>query len=254
LSRLLTDILEYADTLCLQQRNGFRYEPPKALPRMVHLDGNRLQQVLLNLLANASKFTYDGAVTLSVTAVAEGDFCTLQFAVSDTGVGIDMAQHVDIFGAFQQIQATSNSTGLGLFIAQRIVTAMGGTLSVSSSLGKGSTFFFKISAPVVLAFGSEWAEIGTSMTSDLPLPRTRTAEGVASDPTDLKSLISDEALDELACFALHGRLTDIEGWIERHIKETASSPIAAMLLALLEQFDFAGIHALALRFRSHSSI
>ena len=70
------------------------------------------------------KFTRDGVVTLSVTATRNEDTCVLHFAVSDTGIGIDLNQGVDIFGAFQQIQAASGGTGLGLFIAQRILSAL----------------------------------------------------------------------------------------------------------------------------------
>ncbi len=58
--------------------------------------------------------------------------------------------------------------------------------------------------------------------------------------------VSDPSLDELAKLALHGRLTDIERWIERHAGETANAPWLALLRERLEQFDFDGIHALAL--------
>lgn len=70
---LLDDIGHYAVALCAQQDNRFVYRPATPLPRTVSIDGMRLQQVLLNLLSNASKFTRDGTVTLSIHAAREGD-------------------------------------------------------------------------------------------------------------------------------------------------------------------------------------
>ncbi|WP_423460209.1 sensor histidine kinase [Ottowia sp. VDI28] len=156
LLHLLDDISEYAVALCSQRNNRFHYHVSDQLPRRIDADGKRLQQVLLNLLSNAAKFTHDGTVTLSVTAKPEGSACALYFAVSDTGIGIDLDQNVDIFGAFQQIQATNGSTGLGLFISQRIVSAMGGSLSVASVPSQGTTFSFALSAPIAAGSASGW--------------------------------------------------------------------------------------------------
>ena len=224
---------------------GAQQQVDDLLPRQVVLDGKRLQQVLLNLLSNAAKFTRDGVVTLSVTAEPEGDACILRVAVSDTGVGIDLSQGVDIFGAFQRIQAAGSSTGLGLFIAQRLVSAMGGSLSVASVSGQGSTFSFVLSAPVIDASGSGWT---------VAAPRETEPRGPSRQPTASGNvLLDDPALDELAGLALHGRLTDIERWIDRHADEAAHAPFLAQLRELLEQFDFAAIHALALGGQSKAS-
>ena len=112
LPRLLDDVSDYATALCAQQNNRFRCNITGPMPQQIVLDGKRLQQVLLNLLSNAAKFTRNGAVTLSVAAEPEGNACTLRLAVHDTGIGIDLSQGVDIFGAFQRMQATSSSTVL----------------------------------------------------------------------------------------------------------------------------------------------
>lgn len=250
---LLNDISEYANSLCLQKNNSFRYEPPDGLPRLIRLDGNRLKQVLLNLVSNAAKFTHDGTVILSVTAKPAGGDCALHFAVSDTGIGMDLTQKVDIFGAFQQIQATTGSTGLGLFIAQRIVSAMGGSLSVASTPGQGSTFSFELRAPVVAESDSDWSDISPNTSAVPPRALVQAAEEIPQAYAGIESYISEEALDELATLALHGRVTDIEHWLECHISETAPSPFADLLREQLDRFDFPGIHALALRGRSHSS-
>ncbi|MBK6614059.1 HAMP domain-containing sensor histidine kinase [Ottowia sp.] len=235
---LLDDISEYAIALCSQQNNRFRFHAPDRMPRQIVLDGKRLQQVLLNLLSNAAKFTRDGVVTLSVTAEPEGSACALRFAVSDTGIGIDLNRNADIFGAFQKIQAASGSTGLGLFIAQRIVSAMGGSLSVASIAGQGTTFSFGLSAPIIDASDSGWSGA-----------RQREIEPGGPSPRPAvprHAMPEDRVLDELASLALHGRLTDIERWIERHADEADRAPFVAQLRDLLERFDFDGVHALAL--------
>ncbi|MBH1964464.1 MAG: HAMP domain-containing histidine kinase [Comamonadaceae bacterium] len=246
LPRLLDEISEYAIALCSQQNNRFRYRASDRMPRQVSMDGKRLQQVLLNLLSNAAKFTRDGTVTLSVTAQSQDGACALHFAVSDTGIGIDLNKNADIFGAFQQIQSASGSTGLGLFIAQRIVSAMGGTLSVTSIAGQETTFLFVLSVPIVDSSDSNWSN---GLQREVDPPARRSDASLHSSAT-----LDDQALSELATLALLGQLTDIEHWIKRHSRESAPTPFMSHLRELLEQFDFASIEELALNSRSQSSV
>ncbi|QNN59037.1 sensor histidine kinase [Diaphorobacter ruginosibacter] len=234
---LLDDVSEYAVALCSLRANRFHRRTPERLPRYIDLDGKRLQQVLLNLLSNAAKFTHDGAVTLSITARPEGNACVLNIVVSDTGIGIDLNRGVDIFGAFQQIQAASGSNGLGLFIAQRILSAMGGSLSVASMAGHGTEFSFELSVPVLDASVTDWPVV----TPREPMPPMQARE-LALPPGAIPPA---PALDELAHLALDGRLTDIEAWIARHADDSAHALFIVMVRNLLEQFDFSAIHALA---------
>jgi len=122
-------------------------------PAAVLGDVTRLRQVLVNLLANAVKFTEKGHVLLTVTAKPSGaDQVELHFAVTDTGIGIPPDRMKDIFQSFRQVDAsttrTHGGTGLGLAISRRLVEAMGGAVWVESEQGKGSTFHFTIVAPV----------------------------------------------------------------------------------------------------------
>ena len=107
-------------------------------------DERRLTQVLLNLVGNAIKFTDTGSVTITATAV--GDL--LELAVADTGPGIAPADQERIFDPFQQVDNSSTrekgGTGLGLTISRRIVQMHGGTISVESAPGQGSTFRIRI--------------------------------------------------------------------------------------------------------------
>ncbi|MEP3055192.1 ATP-binding protein [Ascidiaceihabitans sp.] len=112
------------------------------VPTDVMGDAFRLRQVLLNLLGNAVKFTRQGRVALTVTRNPKTGL--LAFAVSDTGIGIPEEMLDSIFTPFEQVDAGLRrgfeGTGLGLSITRNIVEVMGGTLSVTSLLGKGSRF------------------------------------------------------------------------------------------------------------------
>ncbi|WP_423460980.1 ATP-binding protein [Ottowia sp. VDI28] len=238
---LLDDISEYAVALCSQQNNRFHYEAPDQLPRQISVDGKRLQQVLLNLLSNAAKFTRDGMITLSVSAQPEGKACVLRFTVSDTGIGLDLDQGVDIFGAFQQVQAASGSAGLGLFITQRIVSAMGSSLSVTSVSGEGSSFSFELLTPVIGASSTGWSAFAP--------PERGSRQPLSDSSLPRNAMPEDQALNELAVLASQGHVTDIEHWIERYAHEAAYAPFIAQLRDLLEQFNFPEIQTLASRGR-----
>ncbi|WP_125141579.1 ATP-binding protein [Clostridium transplantifaecale] len=116
-------------------------------------DKLRLEQVLLNIIGNAVKFTEPGGhITLRVTPIQEDMDClTLHFTISDTGIGIAPEALQNIFNAFEQAARDTSSryggTGLGLAISSRLVQMMGGMLKVKSEPGRGSEFFFTLSFP-----------------------------------------------------------------------------------------------------------
>lgn len=113
-------------------------------PTWIEADEGKLRQVLINLLDNAIKFTEQGSVTLSV-GFSSPKF--LQFAVTDTGVGIAPADLDVIFEAFMQTEVGEQSqqgSGLGLTITARLVQLMGGEISVTSEVGQGTTFQFTL--------------------------------------------------------------------------------------------------------------
>ena len=112
-------------------------------------DAGRLRQVLINLISNAIKFTIHGQVAVRVKVddgPAPQGVALLCFMVSDTGIGIPPEGRERIFRAFEQAESTTTrrygGTGLGLTIAARLVSLMGGTINVESEPGRGSTFFF----------------------------------------------------------------------------------------------------------------
>lgn len=119
----------------------FRIEQQGELPQVLFTDRQRAEQILRNLLSNAFKFTDRGGVTLSVS---RQDDHYLAFDVRDTGIGIAADQQQAIFEAFRQADGTTNrrygGTGLGLSISRDLAGLLGGSISVSSAPGEGSTF------------------------------------------------------------------------------------------------------------------
>jgi PAS domain S-box-containing protein len=115
-------------------------------------DQDRLQQVLLNLVANATKFTRQGRIDIDASpSTKAGSHDSVRFAVTDTGPGIPSDELDRIFEPFSQVSSAdaASGSGLGLPISARLVTAMGGEgLSVSSLEGHGTTFYFELPLPM----------------------------------------------------------------------------------------------------------
>jgi CheY-like chemotaxis protein len=119
------------------------------IPDFVSSDETRLQQIVLNYLNNAIKFTEAGAVEFSVLLLSREDrSLTLQIRVSDTGVGIPVAKHGVVFDAFEQADSSSTrrkgGCGLGLSIVKRLAHLLGGSVGMESQLGFGSTFWANV--------------------------------------------------------------------------------------------------------------
>lgn len=123
----------------------FRLELRPDAPALLVTDRQRVEQILKNLLSNAIKFTERGEVALTVSATADGGAA---FAVHDSGIGIDPQQHELIFEAFRQADGTTSrrygGTGLGLSISRDLTQLLGGSLTVKSEAGQGSTFTLQL--------------------------------------------------------------------------------------------------------------
>jgi signal transduction histidine kinase/AmiR/NasT family two-component response regulator len=125
----------------------------EGLPARVLFDPRRLRQVLTNLVGNAVKFTERGSVQVVVEQTREdGGRVGLHFAVRDTGIGVPVEQQGRIFDVFTQADGSTTrrygGTGLGLAISKRLVELMGGRIGVDSRPGRGSTFWFTLTARV----------------------------------------------------------------------------------------------------------
>jgi len=125
-------------------------EYDKRIPEVLLGDPVRLHQIILNLVSNAVKFTTKGKITVSVRMLSEDEKqVTVEFAVSDTGIGIPPSKIVKIFDNFQQASSGTSrlygGTGLGLAIVKQLVESQGGKVLVTSEENNGSTFSFTLS-------------------------------------------------------------------------------------------------------------
>ncbi|MFO7904911.1 MAG: PAS domain S-box protein [Pirellulaceae bacterium] len=146
-----------ADVACLMQVRAkaknipLEIEYASAVPERVQSDPTRLRQILINLVGNAIKFTESGSVRVVAQLVQNGEGAPyLQYDVVDTGIGMNEEQLDKLFQPFTQADSSTTrkhgGTGLGLTISKRLAEALGGSISVTSMPGKGSTFSVTVSA------------------------------------------------------------------------------------------------------------
>ena len=165
---LVEEVIGTARPLAEQNKNRLSVECPGDLPP-IEADAMRVRQILLNLLSNACKFTKDGSIILrTVRVVHQGQDC-IAFAVADSGIGMTPEQLGRLFEEFSQGDATTarqyGGTGLGLAITRRLCQMMGGDVSVTSEVGKGTTFTVRL--PVAAAAVSARDEVRDAGT-DVP--------------------------------------------------------------------------------------
>lgn len=144
---VMRGVRDLVQPLAEEKRLSVRFSGPAADRRVGQPAA--LSRILLNLTTNAFKFTTVGSVTVLVEEAAPEGW--LRFSVEDSGRGIPDGELADIFSAFTKRDAdariTFSSTGMGLAICHKLVSAMGGTLSAESTPGKGTTFSFVLSLP-----------------------------------------------------------------------------------------------------------
>ncbi|WP_394172693.1 PAS domain S-box protein [Thalassotalea litorea] len=149
LTEVLEDLVNFVGIKAEEKHLELLFDIQSDLPTALIGDSLRLTQVLINLTNNAVKFTHDGEVLLQVSSLRTTNTdVEINFAVSDTGIGMSEEQQADLFKPFTQADASTTrvhgGTGLGLAISKKLINLMGGEISVQSKLGKGSTFSFTI--------------------------------------------------------------------------------------------------------------
>jgi len=149
LAPLLNDVIGTAGQLAEQNKNRLVVDAQENLGAMT-VDPMRLRQILLNLLSNACKFTKAGEVKLAARKVSNGSNF-VEFAVSDTGIGMTPQQQAKLFAEFSQADVATaqrfGGTGLGLAITRKLARMMGGDVTVTSEPGKGSVFTVRLPVP-----------------------------------------------------------------------------------------------------------
>lgn len=158
---LLGDCLQLLRQEAARKGLALELDADPLLPAHINGDPVRLRQILINLLSNAVKFTAAGYVRLSARPVTnQSGLRRLQFAVTDSGLGISLEAQARLFQAFTQADASTTrrygGTGLGLAISKRLVELMGGVIGVESQAGVGSRFWLEL--PLVEAAAAPLAE------------------------------------------------------------------------------------------------
>ncbi|MBB3826880.1 ATP-binding protein [Xanthomonas arboricola] len=149
LRQLIRQVVELVRPSAEQKQLAFECDLDDALPPALHGDASRVQQILLNLLFNAVKFTERGSVRLRVLAVPHSPGQGIRVEVRDTGPGMSAEQRGRLFQRFEQAEgaltlARHGGSGLGLAICRELAAAMGGAVSVSSELGQGACFVVEL--------------------------------------------------------------------------------------------------------------
>ena len=190
----------------------------------VHADGQRLRQILANLLGNAIKFTRDGAVTLDAAIAGTGSGREAVFELSDTGVGIPAADLDRVFDDFVRVEAPGfehvEGTGLGLGIVRRLARAMNACIEAESIPGEGSLFRLRLPLPA-----SAPAQAGRALAAP---PAQAPDHGTARRPLDVL-LVEDNHINR---FVLRRQL-EAEG----HRAHEAADGRAGIDAALARRFD-----------------
>ncbi|WP_435259888.1 ATP-binding protein [Thioclava sp. FR2] len=152
LDRLIADCIDNQHGLAQKNGTTLRHIPLTGDFGLVRGDALRLQQILLNLIGNAVKFTHNGSITLETERIApkaaHGRPGIVEFRVIDTGIGIAEPDLDRIFEDFETLDSSygrkAGGTGLGLGIARRLTKVMAGTIGVESELGEGSVFWIRV--------------------------------------------------------------------------------------------------------------
>lgn len=154
LGNLITEVED--STRPAMEADGLKFLSTREFPDGLVLLGDRVRllRVLMNLLGNAGKFTTEGTISLVTRLEQQSEEAAeFVFSVIDTGIGIDRAEQDRLFDAFTQLDSSTTrrygGSGLGLAICKHLVEAMGGEIGVESELGHGSTFWFRLSLPIV---------------------------------------------------------------------------------------------------------
>ena len=192
------------------------------IPQILVGDPLRLGQVLTNITNNAVKFTEQGEIVVKVELEGEEDGrADVRFAVSDTGIGLSADQIETLFEAFTQAESSTTrrygGTGLGLTICTRLVSAMGGQITVESELGKGSTFSFVLGFGIGAESGArrmpkliDPAKMNVLVVDDIDTARQVVAEGLQHLGFNVTAAASgQEALDVLKRDEEAGKLYDL---------------------------------------------
>ncbi|NEQ51460.1 MAG: hybrid sensor histidine kinase/response regulator, partial [Leptolyngbya sp. SIO3F4] len=192
ITTLVQDVASTMQPVIIKNNNILKIECEDTIGKM-HADQVKVRQSLFNLLSNASKFTQNGTITLTIRPEDINNNRWIKFKIEDTGIGMMPEQLQKIFNAFAQADSSTTrkygGTGLGLTITKRFVQMMGGTVNVESEVGTGTTFTVKIPQTVTKLLQSEPGELSSAESSTNEEPEVNTQQQIET--------ISNEAFSSL---------------------------------------------------------
>ncbi|GAA6208194.1 ATP-binding protein [Cognatishimia sp. WU-CL00825] len=218
LGHLLQDIIDAQSGQAEQRGTAIGWQWVGDALDWVSSDKDHIEQILMNLVGNAIKFTEHGRVDVEVEQISAADALipTVEFRISDTGIGIAEAQQSTIFDDFvtaARAGGETGSTGLGLGIAKRLVARLGGEIGVESILGEGSVF---------------WVRLPMAQSSPLEVPKHVSAE--AEEAPRLHLLLAED--NDMNAFVVQ-RMLETEG----HSVVWAEDGLQAVEMSKGEDFD-----------------
>lgn len=239
LRRLVRDVMDMLRVRAEEKALDLSLDEAPDTPHYLRLDQTKLRQVLINLLSNAIKFTVQGGVILQLRYRHDSTGARLCIEVQDSGVGLQPQDLGRIFEPFVQVGelSTQGGTGLGLTITRKFIELMGGTLSVQSLPGEGSTF--RVDLPVIEATAAEVpTPLPVSASIDLAQdasPEALTPKALAALPPPLRQALL-EALISLDSERIEAIITQVAqcdallgGVLAQHAGRYHYTPILAAL-------------------------
>ena len=170
------------------------------IPTVLLGDPVRLHQIILNLVSNAVKFTSKGKIAVHVNLLSEDEEkVTIEFAITDTGIGISQEKIENIFEVFQQASSGTSrlygGTGLGLAIVKQLVEPQGGSITVKSTVGEGTTFRFVLSFKKTNAEANLGQEL-IELDSEIKSMKILVVEDIALNQLLMKTLLDDFGFEQ----------------------------------------------------------
>jgi signal transduction histidine kinase/DNA-binding response OmpR family regulator/CHASE3 domain sensor protein len=241
LASIFTDVEAAVGSLVSKNGNTLRLEPFDGGHEMT-TDDLKVKQILLNLIGNAAKFTTNGAITVTAEAIDIGGVPHTRFTVSDTGIGMSPEQLANLFERFSQADGTTTrkygGSGLGLALTRALAIMMGGTVTVESKAGQGSTF----TVTIPTRYAKPSAESAEAAAKDLGQPSPAATNGdhptvlIVDDEPSAREVLSRHLTKESFAVAAATSGAEALEWLKQN------QPIAVLLDVMLPGMD--GWHVL----------
>ncbi len=207
----LSDVTQLFSAEAKRKRLTISYAVADNVPGLVRGDPVRLGQILANLVSNAIKFSHDGDISIVCECVdcdqVEHGRARIKFIVRDCGIGIAPEDQKKLFREFSQVDETDTrkygGTGLGLAISKELATLMGGTIGVDSEPGKGSRFWFTITAAIGQGRAEDISVLrtagdpGSGRKASAHKPRASAGTVLVVDDNDVNLLVAQRMLEQL---------------------------------------------------------